>query len=170
MHSSLHIWNTPSFSPFAGSLELGSSSPNTTNFFSRGPHNNDPAAVHARVWTPVGTGLSTPWDGAITARPKLAGRQRRLMGHKYLRNKLSHRNVSSCRFSLWRKGLSPLHAVEVINASGSGRRGWMRRGPSTYWPHTGPRKLDGHPLGGCGSGFGLVPGYTTLSVRVRANT
>ena len=27
-----------------------------------------------------------------------------------------------------------------------------------------------HPLGGCGSGFGLVPGYTTLSVRVRANT
>jgi len=30
--------------------------------------------------------------------------------------------------------------------------------------------LDGHPLGGCGSGFGLVPGYTTLSVRVWANT
>jgi len=24
--------------------------------------------------------------------------------------------------------------------------------------HTGPRELDGHPLGGCGSGFGLVPG------------
>ena len=21
--------------------------------------------------------------------------------------------------------------------------------------HTGPRELDGHPLGGCGSGFGL---------------
>ena len=36
--------------------------------------------------------------------------------------------------------------------------------------HTGPRELDGHPLGGCGSGFGLVPGYTTLPVRVRANT
>jgi len=35
--------------------------------------------------------------------------------------------------------------------------------------HTGPRELDGHPLGGCGLGFGLVPGYTTLSVRVRAN-
>jgi len=34
--------------------------------------------------------------------------------------------------------------------------------------HTGPRGLDGHPLGGCGSGFGLVPDYTTLS-RVRAN-
>ena len=35
--------------------------------------------------------------------------------------------------------------------------------------HTGPRELDVHPQGGCGSGFGLVPGYTTLSVRVRAN-
>jgi len=41
--------------------------------------------------------------------------------------------------------------------------------------HTGPRELDGD-LGGCGSfffwilcGFGLVPGYTTLSVRVWAN-
>jgi len=33
--------------------------------------------------------------------------------------------------------------------------------------HTGLRKLDGHPLGGCGLGFGLVPGYTTLWVRVR---
>jgi len=36
--------------------------------------------------------------------------------------------------------------------------------------HIGPRELGGHPLGGCGSGFGLVPGYTTLSVRVRTNT
>jgi len=37
--------------------------------------------------------------------------------------------------------------------------------------HTGPRELDGHPLGVCGSGpgVGLVPGYTTLSGRVRAN-
>ena len=37
--------------------------------------------------------------------------------------------------------------------------------------HTGPRELDWHrdPLVGCGSGFGLVPGYTTLLVRVRAN-
>jgi len=35
--------------------------------------------------------------------------------------------------------------------------------------HTGPRELDGHPLGGYGSGFGLVPDYTTLSARVRAN-
>jgi len=36
--------------------------------------------------------------------------------------------------------------------------------------HTGPMELDGQPLGGCGWGFCLVPGYTTLSVRVRANT
>ena len=50
--------------------------------------------------TPVGTGLSTPRDGAIMARPKLVGRQRRLTGHKYLRNKLSHRDVSSRRFFL----------------------------------------------------------------------
>jgi len=34
--------------------------------------------------------------------------------------------------------------------------------------HTGPRELDGHPLVGCGSGFGVVPGYTTLLVRVLA--
>jgi len=70
------------------------------------------------------TGLSTPRDGAVKARPTLAGRQRQLTGHKYLlRNKLSHRDVS-CRFFLWRKGLSPLHAVGVINASSSGRCGW----------------------------------------------
>ena len=93
-------------------------------FFSGGSHNNQPDEVYSRVWTPVGTGLSTPRDGAITARPKLPGRQRRLTGHKYLRNKLSHRDVSSCRFFLWRKGLSPLHATGVINARGSGRRGW----------------------------------------------
>jgi len=36
--------------------------------------------------------------------------------------------------------------------------------------HTGPRELDGHPLGVCGLGFGLVPGCTILLVRVRANT
>jgi len=164
-HPSPHIWNTPSFSPLAGSLESGSSAPNATNFFSGGSHNNHAAAVHARVWTPVGTGLSTPRDGAIMARPKLAGRQRRLTGHKYLCNKLSLRDVSSYKFFLWRKGPSPLHAV-VINASGSGRR---EKGSEYMMAHTGPRELDGHPLGGCGSGFGLVPGYTTLSVRVRAN-
>jgi len=35
--------------------------------------------------------------------------------------------------------------------------------------HTMPRELDGHPLTGCGSGFRLVPGYNTLSVRVWSN-
>ena len=43
------------------------------------------------------------------------------------------------------------------------------RGSEYILAHTGPRELDGHPLGGFGSGFGLVPGYTTLSVRVRVN-
>jgi len=43
------------------------------------------------------------------------------------------------------------------------------KGSEYILAHTVPRELDGHPLGGCGSGFGLVPGYTTLSVRVRAN-
>ena len=46
----------------------------------------------------------------------------------------------------------------------------VERGSEYILAHTGPRELDGQPLGGCGSGFGLVPGYTTLSVRVRANT
>jgi len=35
--------------------------------------------------------------------------------------------------------------------------------------HTGSRELDRYPLGGCGSVFGLVPGYTTLLVRVHSN-
>jgi len=41
----------------------------------------------------------------------------------------------------------------------------VEKGPEYILAHTGPRELDGHPLVGCGSGFGLVPG----SVRVRAN-
>ena len=45
----------------------------------------------------------------------------------------------------------------------------VERGSEYILAHTGPRELDGHPLRGCGSGFGLVPGYTTLSVRVRSN-
>ena len=45
----------------------------------------------------------------------------------------------------------------------------VERGSEYILAHTGPRELDGHPLGGCGSGFALVPGYTTLTVRVRAN-
>jgi len=40
----------------------------------------------------------------------------------------------------------------------------VERGFEYILDHTGARELDGHPLGGCGSGFGVVPGYTTLSV------
>ena len=50
-------------------------------------------------------------------------------------------------------------AVDIVDEKGS----------EYILAHTGPRVLDGHPLEGCGSGFGLVPGYTTFSVRVRAN-
>ena len=56
-------------------------------------------------------------------------------------------------------GLSMPAAAGVVDEKGS----------EYILAHTGPRELDGHPLGGCGSGFGLVPGYTTLSVRVRVN-
>jgi len=59
-------------------------------------------------------------------------------------------------------GLSMPAAAGVVDEKGSEYRDILA--------HTGPRELDGHPLGGCGLGFGLVPGYTTLSVRVRANT
>ena len=34
------------------------------------------------------------------------------------------------------------------------------KGSEYILAHTRPRELDGHPLAGCGSGFGLVPGYT----------
>jgi len=71
---------------------------------------------------------------------------------------------SSCegRVSLHftQSGLSMPAAAGVVDEKGS----------EYILAHTGPRELDGHPLGGCGSGFGLVPGYTTLLVRVRANT
>jgi len=45
----------------------------------------------------------------------------------------------------------------------------VENGSEYILAHTGLRELDGHPLGGCGTGFGLVPGYDTLLVRVRAN-
>ena len=45
----------------------------------------------------------------------------------------------------------------------------MRSGLSTYWPTLGWGSWTGTPWGGVGRGFGLVPGYTTLSVSVRAN-
>jgi len=35
-----------------------------------------------------------------------------------------------------------------------------KKGSKYILAHTGPRELDGHPPGGCGSGFGLVRGYT----------
>ena len=34
-----------------------------------------------------------------------------------------------------------------------------KKGSEYILAHTVPRELDGHPLGVCGSGFGLVPGF-----------
>jgi len=50
-------------------------------------------------------------------------------------------------------GLSMPAAAGVVDEKGS----------EYILVHTGPRELDGHPVGVGGSGFGLVPGYTTLS-------
>ena len=62
----------------------------------------------------------------------------------------------------------------VLNTYGSGRLGFrvcccVEKESDYIFAHAGPREFDGHHLGGCGSKFGLVPGYTTLSVRVQAN-
>jgi len=43
------------------------------------------------------------------------------------------------------------------------------KGSEYILAHTGPRELDEQPLGGCGSGFGLVPSHITLFVRVQTN-
>jgi len=59
-----------------------------------------------------------------------------------------------------RPGLSMPAAAGVVDEKGS----------EYMLAHTRPRELDRHPLGRCGSGFHVVSGYTTLSVRVRANT
>ena len=45
----------------------------------------------------------------------------------------------------------------------------VERGSKYILAHTRPRELDRHPLEGCETGFGLVPGYITLLVRVWAN-
>jgi len=102
------------------------------------------------------------------SRPKLAGRQRRLTGHKYLRNKLSHRDVSSCRFSC--EGRASLHFTQSGSLLPAAAGVVDEKGSEYILANTGPKELNGHPLGGCGSGFGLVPGYTTLLVRVRAKS
>jgi len=45
----------------------------------------------------------------------------------------------------------------------------VKRGSEYILAHTRARELGRHPLGGCETGFGLVPGYTTLLLRVWAN-
>ena len=59
---------------------------------------------------------------------------------------------SSCEgrvsFNFTQPGLSIPAAAGVVDEKGS----------EYILAHTGPRELDGHPLGACGLGFGLVPG------------
>jgi len=117
-----------------------------------------------------------PRDRAINAGPTSAWRQRRLTGHEQLRNKLPHRDVSSCRFFLYRKVLSPLHTVRTLNFYSCRRRCW-----EGVWLHIGSPWAAGverePPRGGVGwGGFLVYSGnirnhvyYTTLSVRVLAN-
>ena len=65
------------------------------------------------------------------------------------------------------KGISLLHAVRFLHTYGSGRRG-----SKVVRVHIGPHWAEGvgqAPPEGCGSGFSLAPGYTTLLGRVRAN-
>jgi len=148
---------------------LGSSAPNATNFFIRGVLTTSIQPQSTRGCRHLsgpdsqrlGTGLSWPdqsWQGRkgdsrdvstfVTSCP---------IG-------MSLPADSSCegRVSLhfMQPGLSMPTAAGVVDEKGS----------EYILAHTGPRELDGHPLGECGSGFGLVPGYTTLLVRVRAKT
>jgi len=148
---------------------LGSSAPNATKFFFRGvlttiiqPQSTRGCGhLSGPVSQRLGTGLLCPgqnWQGDkgdtrdtstfLTSCP---------IG-------MSLSADSSCegRVSLHftQPGLSIPATAGVVDEKGS----------EYILAHTGPRELDRHPLGGCGSGFGLVPGYTTILVRVRANT
>jgi len=115
-----------------------------------------------------GPGSQCLGTGLWIARPTLAGRQRRLMGHKYLRNKWSQKDVSSwpldssyevCVY------LSPIHADRVLNTYTSGRRGW--EGVQVHIGPHGAEEVGQAPPGGVW--FAWVPVYTTLSVNVWAN-
>ena len=113
------------------------------------------------LWTPVGTGLSTPRDGAITARPK-AGRTA----------KATHWDtstfVTSCPIGMYpadsccegrvslhftQPGLSMPAAAGVVDEKGS----------EYILAHTGPRELEGVWVGVWSSSrlyysFGKGPG------------
>ena len=82
-----------------------------------------------------------------------------LLGTMRLIDNINLKKKFNCCSSCW--GYSLINTLKLKKKEYSGSEYIMA--------HTGPRELDGHPLGGCGSGFGLVPGCTTLSVRVQAN-
>ena len=147
---------------------MGSSTPNATNFFfSGGSHNtHQPQSTRGcgHLSGPgsqrLGTGLLWPgqgWQG-------VKGDSRDTSTF-----------VTSCpiRMSLPAdfscEGRVSLHFTQSGISIPTTAGVVVEKGSEYILAHTGPRELDGRPLGGCGSGFGLVPGYTTLSVRVRAN-
>jgi len=45
----------------------------------------------------------------------------------------------------------------------------VERGSEYILAHTGPRELDGHPLGGCGLGFGFGKGPGQHIIRCLKN-
>jgi len=60
-----------------------------------------------------------------------------LTGHKYLRNKLAHSDVSSCRFFPPRKILSSLHVDGIVTVYVSvhrGREGVRLHTIDPHWP------------------------------------
>jgi len=124
--------------------------PNTKKNNYGGSHDIHSAAVQARAWTPDGTGLSvlTPVDNSrdtsdfVTSCPIVW-------------------DISSCRFFVNRKGLSPLHAVRTLNVYGSGRCG--REGVQV---HIGPHWAES--VGRTPPGWGVGrPGVTSGSLQLQ---
>jgi len=142
---------------------MGPSAPNATNFFFGGSHN-----AHTRgcghLSGPgsqrLGTGLL--WSGQSWQGGTGDSRDTSTLVTSCPIGK-SLPADSSC------EGRVSLHFTQSGLSIPSGAGVVVEKGSEYILVHTGPRELDGHPLGGCGSGFGLVPGYTTLSVRVWAN-
>ena len=134
---------------------MGSSTPNATNFFFfRGFSQHSSAAVHARggghLSGPgsqrLGTGLLWPgqsWQGGksdsrdtstfVTSCP---------IGMSLPADSSSEGRVS---LHFTQSGISIPTTAGIV----------VERGSEYILAHTGPRELDGQPLGGCGSGFGF---------------
>jgi len=166
-YSSHHIWNTLSFRPMVGSLKLGSSAPNATIFFFRRV-----LTICIQPQSTRGCGhLSGPGSqclgtGLLNARPTLCGK-----GNSQNTNTF----VTSCPMGMslpadcYCEGMVSLHFTQSGFLIPATAGVVVEKGSEYILVHTGQKELDGHPLGGCGLGFGLFVGYNTLSVRVQTN-